>query len=126
MQSGSDMSIGIKFEGSDPEVGAAARALTDTLKGATSLQRATIEPQLSPAPEGAQGPSVMDGLTLLVESGLLTYSFGLIKEWAKAHRGRHDMTFTVACNNNSTVITQVVRSDDDIVRLLERVKQNCQ
>lgn len=110
MQDNANVSIDIGFEGSQPEAADAARALTGTLKGATYLQRVSIETR---APERAHqdlhhcpGAGV-DGLRISAEPFLVISLLNLTMQWFKDHKKRNAMTLTIACNN-STVITQTV------------------
>lgn len=126
MRGTGNFSIQIAFDDSDEDVDAATRDLIGTLRAATYLENASIEPQSSPAPPGMQG-ALMEAVTVVLGSPLVVPLFNLTKDWIKGHGGRRRrvMKITVDCGNNATKIIETVSSEDELTRLVARLERDC-
>ena len=111
-------SINISFEENENDVGGAVKSLTDTLRGATALQRAVIEPKTSPPAEGEMGV-VTDALMILVSTGLAPQVLGYVTSWW----GKHHPTGTLTLTVDGTTIMRPVKSPADIERVAGELKQ---
>ena len=112
------VSINISFEENEKDAGGAVKSLAATLRGATALQRAVIEPKTSPPAEGTLG-GVTDTLAILAGTGLAPYVLDYAVSWWKNHHPTATMTITF----DSTTITEKVRSLADFERVSNEFKQ---